>query len=234
MAKLITTWKIVSPLHIGAGTARAGLVDSLVRRGPGQKPEIPGDAVKLAIRQSAERLARWVTPALANQPEKNDSISLHPVLRRIFTPDFCRTEPAPTVCYRFRTATYASSNIPFTFLAASTAINEDNGVAQAESLRIFEHWERNLRFEVELEVRGAIAPPAAGALFSSQADLEVLCLALLLADSVGGKRGIGCGAIECSHFTFRSGDIVIDPARPTLVAEVHRYLNETWEATSAA
>ena len=54
------TWTFRSPLHCGSGISRAGLADRLVQLDEQNNPVIVGDAVKGALRMSAEQVAAWL------------------------------------------------------------------------------------------------------------------------------------------------------------------------------
>src|ERR1039458_4197280 len=75
-------WKFAGPLHVGVGLSAAGYADRLVRLLNGM-PQIPGEAVKGAIRGSAERIARWLEGIEGAEAEDN-SAPRNRVLQRLF------------------------------------------------------------------------------------------------------------------------------------------------------
>lgn len=54
------TWQVASPLHVGSGHSRPGFADRLVSVDSQGRPFVPGDAVKGALRLSAEEVAAWL------------------------------------------------------------------------------------------------------------------------------------------------------------------------------
>src|SRR5881397_143318 len=108
-------WKLLGPLHAGTGLSRGGYADRLIRRDADGNPFLPGDAVKGAIRMSAERLLRWLHPQFPIREEEDKSLPTHPILRRIFQPDdsgvFYHFAPArrPDCC----------ESVPFTLATTS-------------------------------------------------------------------------------------------------------------------
>src|SRR4051794_299744 len=79
-------WSLEGPLHAGTGLSRGGFADRLICRRSDGTAFLRGDAVKGAIRMSAERLLHWLVPDA--EPEDEDkSFPKNAVLRRIFQPD---------------------------------------------------------------------------------------------------------------------------------------------------
>lgn len=179
-------WKIRTPLHIGTGMSRIGGPDRLIRQDAHNEPYIPGEAVKGAIRGSAERLAGWLS---GHVPGDNaDSAPRNPVLRRIFQTSSIYT---CDVWWRFEPALkHKGSASPRTELA-STAIDPDSEVAKDHTLRVMEALWGGVLFKGRIEAFAADwSEPA-------RQDLLFLCAAVLATEGIGGKKGIGFGRIEC-------------------------------------
>src|ERR1039458_4207656 len=100
--QLTATWSFRSQFHIGTGLSGGG-ADRAVRkrtilrdddepdestsavvRGPRTIPEVSGDAIKGAIRGSAERMVRWLIHPRELPEQEDNSWPRHPALRRIF------------------------------------------------------------------------------------------------------------------------------------------------------
>ncbi len=188
------TWKVETPLHVGTGMSRAGYVDRVVRSHDG-RPYLPGDAVKGAIRGSAERLYHWLVPTA--KPEADDEKSSLPrngVLCRIFAPEALKAstyaEPAASsAAYRFPPS--LSLDPAKTDRSASTRIDSETGAAMGHTLRFIERWVRVETFPIAIEASGGDWAREPDFL-----DLQFLFMAVLCADAVGGKRGIGYGRVE--------------------------------------
>lgn len=58
--KIEWKWKLKGQFHIGAGIGRVGYADSILRKNGTGNYFIPGDAVKGAVREGAERLLHWL------------------------------------------------------------------------------------------------------------------------------------------------------------------------------
>jgi CRISPR/Cas system CSM-associated protein Csm3 (group 7 of RAMP superfamily) len=176
-------WKFAGPLHVGVGLSAAGYADRLVRLLNGM-PQIPGEAVKGAIRGSAERIARWLEGIEGAEAEDN-SAPRNRVLQRLFA------SGEKAAFYRFQAARFAAGGAKAT--VSATAIG-DNGVALDETLRTVEVWSRGADFEVV--IRGY-----SGCWDDEQADdwrdLLFLKAAILATEGLGGKKGIGYGQLTC-------------------------------------
>ena len=177
-------WTFTGPLHVGTGLSSSGYADRLVRLRHGV-PEIPGEAVKGAIRGSAERLARWLGGLDGLEAEDN-SIPRNRVLSRIFAPG----EEAPF--YRFQPAKFAEGGAKGRISGTAIGVN---GVALDETLRTIEIWGRGATFQVAIAGYGGSWNQEQTA---DWCDLLFLRAAVLATEGVGGKKGIGYGQLTCS------------------------------------
>ncbi|MEM5787079.1 MAG: RAMP superfamily CRISPR-associated protein [Syntrophobacteraceae bacterium] len=182
-------WTIEGPLMIGTGQSRAGYADSIVRTKSGEgTPIIPGDAVKGAIRQSAELLSRWLMNDGNSRSHRMDDESFpnNPVVRRIFAPAYY--EPF----YRFGCKVKENKGkMRFT----STAIEPDSGAAKDHSLRVQEIGTPLSAYTVTITGRGGKwSDPESTDSF----DLVFLSAAVLSTEAVGGRKGSGFGRIKVS------------------------------------
>jgi CRISPR/Cas system CSM-associated protein Csm3 (group 7 of RAMP superfamily) len=188
--KLEATWLFKTALHVGTGLSRAGYVDRIVRSDRAGNPALPADAVKGAIRMSAERLWRWQDGNAPPDPDPSSSLPRNPVLRRIFAAE----QGAVNARYRFRPARLASAS-PRRYAVASTAIDTRSGVALQETLRLAEQWPAHLEFDIVLEGTGGSWHEENS---QDHLDLVVLALATQLTASVGARRTAGLGQITCT------------------------------------
>jgi CRISPR/Cas system CSM-associated protein Csm3 (group 7 of RAMP superfamily) len=194
MSRIEITWKwcFSGALQIGTGLAKAGDADRLIRLENGQ-PFIPGDAVKGAIRGSAERLVRWLGAVL---PEDDDSSTpKHPALIRLFASG----GDGPWI--RFEPASFVSGGK--LMHVSQTAIYPDTGAARHASLRISESWSRGAEFEVKATGRGVALTPRSD-------EILLLAAAIVGVEQVGGRRGIGAGAVELRDLRVAGDPIQLD------------------------
>src|SRR5208337_1986979 len=145
------TWGLVTPSHVGTGLSQVGYVDRLVRSWDGC-PYLPGDAVKGAIRASAERLYRWLDPnAPKEAAAEPSSVPDNAVLRRIFAPQLARESNSNSPIYRFHPA--RSKDRPRKIPRAGTAIETVTGTAKEQSLRVIETWDNEFVFDLRASAK---------------------------------------------------------------------------------
>jgi hypothetical protein len=237
--QLTATWSFASSFHVGTGLSGGG-ADRTVRsreiiRGDEDEddsesddskadririPEITGEAVKGAIRGSAERIVRWLIHPRPLEEEKDNSIPRHPALRRIFA---CRlssehtlgalppcqglegTAGRPPAAYRFSAPRYLGGGR--LCATASTAINPERGVAEESTLRVMQHWSAHAYFAVTIDGRGGEWDDISS---RDYLDLVLLVAAFAATAQVGGKKGNGLGETAV-------GDLYLSPiAKPEL------------------
>lgn len=217
-------WTAQGPTHVGTGISRLGHADRLIRCDWEHRPVIPGDAVKGAIRGTAERLLRWLLPGTPQGPEES-SMPDHPVLRRIFAPQeisqFYRFQPASLV--------HGSPNLVVT--VSSTAIDYQSGTAKTDSLRTMESLVRKASFQ-------GIIKAYNGDWSNSNSpdywDLMFLWAAILATDGVAGKKGAGYGRVLLSNPSCESD--VPHPKElknPETIARLREYLSEQNNASDS-
>jgi CRISPR/Cas system CSM-associated protein Csm3 (group 7 of RAMP superfamily) len=208
-------WKLEGPLHAGTGLSRRGYADRLIRRDFNDRPFIPGDAVKGAIRMSAERLLRWLVRDA--RPELSDkSLPTHPVMERIFRP----TDTG--VFYHFGPARFRSEDEPRdSFLISTTALDAGTRIARDETLRTIEASSRSDEFEVVITAEGGDWSPQSQDL----RDGQFLAAALLATDCIGGKRGTGYGRLVVLDPSSSAAGISFSDLEKTEIVEgIKKYL----------
>jgi len=178
-----------------------------LRRNRDGKVEIPGDAVKGAIRLSAERLLRWYVPSLSGEETDEEAPLCHSALRRIFASETGKNGP---VRYRFQPAVTNITNND-SFRTAATAINWHTGTAENETLRTTENLKTGAEFEVTITAAG---------LSLIHGDLQVLTSAILLTTAIGAKRTSGLGQVQCEKLTIDGAKIEMS----TLAGETIKHL----------
>jgi len=215
--ELTAKWYIAAPLHVGTGLSRASIADRTVRliRDPvtGEMiPVVPGDAVKGAVRGSAERLVRWLAPDLADE-EEDHSLPVAPALRRIF-----RSAPGAPF-YRLYPATYIKGGKAFT--RTSTAIERGTGVAKGETLRTTQAWAQGSEFSIRIAGRGGkwdqVDSP-------ERRDLGLLVAALVAVDLLGGKKGTGHGVCKISGLVIEPAGLLPDFTSGQQMTELRQLL----------
>lgn len=179
-------WKLRGQLHIGSGIGRVGYADSVFRTaGDGERPIIPGDAVKGAIREGAERLLHWLWPG---RPTDRPSTSFpdHPILRDLFA-----SQPHKIPFYRFSAGKLCQAGfIPMR--TASTAIENSTGTAVDTTLRVVETLAPEYIFKVTISGEGGEWHIKDA---SDRQELYFLLASLLALESIGGKKGVGHGEL---------------------------------------
>jgi len=160
------------------------------RRRNGQ-PFIPGDAVKGAIRGSAERLVRWLGVVLGE--EEDNSAPKHPALRRLFASG----GDGPGI--RFEPAKFLGGGE--LVRVSQTAINSDTGVARHATLRVSESWSPGAEFHVTATGRAAALKPDSD-------EILLLTAAIVGVEQVGGRRSVGAGGVELSNLSISGGQKV--------------------------
>jgi len=182
-------WKLESPLHCGSGISQAGFADRLIQRDEHGWPIIPGDAVKGALRLSAEQIFAW----LGNQQERiaygEVAEPTHPLLARLF---------GGSACARFEAARpqvdAATMRLP------GTRINRTTGRADDNTLRTIEV----LAPGVLLTTRCRLWPQSdeEGKLLGS---FLLACVAAT--ESIGGRAGAGWGRVSPAAVEPRPNEI---------------------------
>ena len=186
MSDLEITWKwdVTAPLHIGSGFSRAGFADRLVRIEEDGHAVIPSDAVKGAIRGSAEQLARWLG---SKQKEIEDaSLPVIPVLKRIFAPS------ETSSFYRFPGCVSEEPVKAYTF--ASTKIDPDSRTALDNTLRTIELLPGGVTFSGKVQL---LAGEWTDETNRDYKDLLFLLAAIASTTGIGGKKGSGVGKLKC-------------------------------------
>jgi len=176
-------WKTVTPSHIGGGYSRAGFADRTVRL-EGGHAVLPSEAVKGAIRGSAEQLARW----LGAKEEENEmeSIPRITVLQRIFAPD--ETERY----YRFCGCRSERPVTAYTY--SSTKINPETRSAADNTLRTIEMIPGGLEFAGRIQLLAGDWNDSGSADYR---DAVFLAAAVAATEGIGGKKGSGLGRLAC-------------------------------------
>lgn len=191
------SWQSTSPLHIGSGLSRPGVADSLVQRDREGNAVIHGDAVKGALRMSAEQIAMWMGAPQGELEERyarqgNAEPRLWP-LARLFGGD----ADAKARCTPARIVKQDDGKVDARARArqvfAATAIDRDTGVARDQTLRKTEIVPQGLRLRASYTAFVA----------NDEVDaIETLMLAALASvDSIGGKAGIGWGRVALEKVT---------------------------------
>ena len=185
--------KFSQPFHLGTGLSQPGVADRTIGLDKEGQPVLRGDAVKGAIRSSAERLVRWLlTPKQAGEElEEQDDHSLPPAgsLDRIFRGGASET----AAFYRFDAAKFLGGGQLQQI--ASTRIDPKTGVAANQTLRILQSWTPGARFRISIRgFQGNWDQPTHADYF----DLTLLVAALVCTGSLGGRKGSGHGALQLS------------------------------------
>jgi len=191
---LTWTWALKSPLHPGSGHELPGYADRLVQKDADGNPFIPGDAVKGALRLSAEEVARWL--GVGNLYDTSGG-----------GPGDKPPEPgwAPLAALFGGKAQAHFSPISIqkgaTRRIASTALDAD-GRAKDETLRTIEVVDAGASLSGRVEVW--VADELAKA-------VETLLVAALAAtESLAGKAGIGWGRVDLCDVKLAGRSVVPD------------------------
>ncbi len=212
---LACTWQLDGPLHVGTGLSRSGYADRLIRRDFANRSFIPGDAVKGAIRMSAERLLRWLVPECEAE-EDDKSFPTHPVLRRLFQP------VDSGVYYRFEPARdWSQKNEPYRI--STTAIDRDSHTARGTTLRTIEASSRLSEFGVRVVGEGGEWLETGS---RDWHDGCFLAAALVAADAIGAKRGVGYGRLLIRDFLATGCADLADLGSAETVKALQRYLQD--------
>lgn len=182
--KIKWVWKLKGQFHIGTGIGRVGYADSILRKDGEGNFFIPGDAVKGAVRESAERLMHWLLPD-REKNEPSTSFPDLPLLKSVFAP-----QPEKTF-YRFYPGRPFGA-IPSIMCPASTAIKNANGVADDATLRITETLAPDVTFHVSLTGENGTWNTEN---ISDKMTVLFLLASILVTESIGGKKGVGHGEV---------------------------------------
>jgi CRISPR/Cas system CSM-associated protein Csm3 (group 7 of RAMP superfamily) len=171
------TWVTESPLHCGSGLSRPGYADRLVQR-DAQGVVIPGDAVKGALRLSAEQVLAWLGKPQEDRYEGNAEPRAN-LLRALF---------GGSGRHHYRAAR-SESNVPV-FRVPATAIDRSTGRARDDTLRT-----------IEVVAGGAELSTSCTLWLEGSAEWRNAAVTLFLAalaatESIGGKAGIGWGRLR--------------------------------------
>lgn len=184
------TWRSTSPLHVGSGLSRPGVADSLVQRDREGNAVIHGDAVKGALRMSAEQIVAWMgAPQEERYAEAGNAEPRLWPLARLFGGDAqARCTPA-----RIVDSAEGKADAKARQVFAATAIDRGTGIARDKTLRKTEIVPRGLRLRASYTASVA----------NDEVDtIETLLLAALASvDSIGGKAGIGWGRVDLDEVT---------------------------------
>lgn len=180
--ELSWTWATESPLHCGGGLSRPGVADRLIQRMSDGRPFIPGDAVKGALRMSAEQIAAWLdreTQYEDREPVEPTKLALALVFGGNADAHFTAATPNQ------------QADSPSAFVFASTKIDSDSGTADDQMLRKTEALNPGCQFDARVTVHFD------DSLDGKQVDAAVTLLAAALAatEHVGAKGGIGWGRV---------------------------------------
>ncbi len=168
------SWRLEGPLHVGSGHAQPGVADRLIQRDETGRPTIVGDAVKGAVRMSAEEIAAWF--GLDHGLDDKSSKPKLPILSAVFD---------SRARVRFGGAQLQPESLSKTTVVAQTAIDQSTGVAQKTSLRQTEVLPHGAIFQSVIECD----------LEPDEAPFLLLLAALLATESVGAKSGVGWGRV---------------------------------------
>ncbi len=191
------TWITTTPLAIHSGLARAGGTDRAVRASGNAGalcPELPGEAVKGAIREAAERILRW--RGKNSESEKPDrSVPTHPALNRLFAPDWTAGSSARYFFSGVETSQGSTVSL------SATKIDQDTGTAAHNTLRMIEVWNGEIRFEVTVRAEHGDWKPGG----SDHRDLCLLLMAIASVETIGSGWGVGWGGLKIHDLKYTSG-----------------------------
>ncbi|MCL5808193.1 MAG: RAMP superfamily CRISPR-associated protein [Deltaproteobacteria bacterium] len=187
------TWQVKGQFHIGAGIGRVGYADSILRCDANGRIFIPGDAVKGAVREAAERLLFWLVPSRGTDiPQTSYPDPEYPILQTFFAP------PPGRPFYRFSPGRIVGG--PQAMRPASTAIDNATGVADDTTLRILETLPPNVSFKPSVTGEGSNWSPQGKV---ERMNLIFLLAAILSTEVVGGKKGIGHGEMAVKDLSCK-------------------------------
>lgn len=176
-------WETQSPMHCGSGLSEPGYADRLVQTDAQGKPALLGDAVKGALRMSAEQVLSWLK---ANDARYNKSSHTgtaepqHPLLIALF---------GGTGHQHYRPGKLSNPDRVSKAVSAATAIDRVSGRAKDDTLRYVESVSAGARFEcgctLWLENPNLLDP-----------SITLLLAALAATESIGAKAGIGWGRVK--------------------------------------
>lgn len=192
-------WKLESPLHCGSGISRPGFADRLVYRDQDNRIVIPGEAVKGALRMSAEQLVAW----MLGVPQRTGPPRPGP-LAHIFGGSsgahFTLAKPGAE----------EPDEPEKSMVRASTSINRATGTAEQQTLRAVE----------VLAPNGSILEASFWADIPDQDydAVETLFVAALCAtEAIGARVGVGWGRVSLASLRVNheaaNGEAVINSAR---------------------
>ena len=196
------TWTFESPVHCGAGLSRPGVADALILRDPrvagmDAPPWLTGDAVKGALRMSAEQVASWLGKSQTYEAGEPAEPKARP-LALLFGGDAMAHVGMPQ---RIIAGDATQTRVQ---VLASTAIDRSTGTADPQSLRQIEalFGAEQFRIEVSVDVDASDAKA-----------VETLLLAAVSAtEVVGAKGGIGWGRVKHTDVIVRRGETQLTPA----------------------
>ncbi len=189
--------EFLSDWHVGSGTGRQGLIDSLIRRDDDDLPYVPAKSLVGILRSSAETVAyalddgqdggpwqMWVDWVFGDQPAVRSGPASQPPRPAHLSLGPARLSPA--VRHHLRGSARARRTL--TGLRPGVALDPETGVARPDMLRFVEVARGGLTLEAwgELDAsEGVDVGPAR----------HLLCAAAFLTRGIGGKRRRGLG--EC-------------------------------------
>lgn len=198
MSELVIDWEwaLESALHCGSGVSQAGFADRLIQRDEHGRPIVPGDAVKGALRLSAEQIFAWLGNPQEEQAYGEISEPQHALLDALF---------GGAASARFEAARLQQDVAGQTMCLPGTRINRTTGRADDDTLRT-----------VEVLAPGAVFRGRCR-LWASEDEERSLLRSLLLAsllatESIGGRVGTGWGRIKVQS-------ISTDGSEPTSLTE---------------
>lgn len=188
--KLTWTWTTESPLHVGSGLSRPGVADRLIRRDDRGNPLIPGDAVRGALRMSAEQLMAWLGRA-TSYGEGPTEPTRWPLTAVFGGGAASRFSPAIAVVP-------ANGMEHASITVEATAIDARTGIALDSTLRTIEVLAPGTSFLASLEVQVPEADAASVRTF--------LLAALHATEAVAGREGIGWGRVRARNVKVNEVD----------------------------
>ncbi len=175
------TWCSESVFHPGSGLSRPGVADRLVQLDPVGRVLLSGDAVKGALRMSAEQVAQWL--GVGQMYAKGQPVE--PAAR-----------PLALLFGGRADAHFHAPRCPQDGafdVVASTRINRTTGAAEDKTLRRIQVVSPGARFDCGLTVRVADADLDAAA--------TLALAAIASTEAVGAKAGIGWGRVRAESLS---------------------------------